>query len=93
MIIRFKAWLKTALRNKKMRYVLVAIAIFIMSVPTYAQTPVPLVINTNDIMTQTNTWIATFSPIQAIGIGMALALAILGFIGAMMISAFSKNRK
>lgn len=67
--------------------------------PTLAQTatPVPptatpavvsLVIDTNEIFTQTNSWIAQFTPIQAIGIGAALALAILAFVGAVIIGAF-----
>lgn len=58
-------------------------------VPTFAQTPVPLNIPTNVIFTETNNWMATFAPIAAIGIGITLALAILGYIGKLIKSAFS----
>ncbi len=79
---------KDNLRSKPFRYFVILAAVLCLSVPTFAVTPVPLVIDTNDIMTQTNSWIGTFSPIIAIGIGMSLALAILSFIGYTMISAF-----
>ena len=55
---------------------------------TFAQTPVPLVIPTNTIFTETNTWIATFAPIAAIGIGITVALAVLGYIGNIIKGAF-----
>ena len=55
---------------------------------TYAQTPVPIVIDTNEIFTQTNIWIDVFIPIMAIGIGIAVALAILTFIGNQILRAF-----
>lgn len=56
--------------------------------PTLAQTPVPLDIPTDVIFSETNNWLATFAPIAAIGIGIAIALAILGYLGKMIISAF-----
>lgn len=56
--------------------------------PTFAQTPVPLVVDTNQIFTSTNTWISTFIPIMAIGIGISVALAILTFIGTQIVKAF-----
>lgn len=54
----------------------------------FAQTPVPLEIPTNVIFTETNNWLQTFAPIAAIGIGITLALAVLGYIGKLIISAF-----
>lgn len=58
---------------------------------TYAQTatPVPLNIPTNQIFTETNSWMATFAPVAAIGIGISIALAVLGYLGKMIKSAFN----
>lgn len=56
--------------------------------PAMAQTPVPLVVPTNEIFTQTNTWMEVFAPVVAIGVGIAIALAILGFIGNEILKAF-----
>jgi len=59
--------------------------------PSFAQTatPVPLNIPTDVIFTQTNSWMATFAPIAAIGIGISIALAVLGYLGKMIKSAFN----
>jgi len=58
---------------------------------SYAQTatPVPLNIPTNQIFTETNSWMATFAPVAAIGIGISIALAVLGYLGKMIKSAFN----
>ena len=58
---------------------------------SFAQTatPVPLNIPTDVIFTQTNSWMATFAPIAAIGIGISIALAVLGYLGKMIKSAFN----
>jgi hypothetical protein len=56
--------------------------------PTWAQTPVPLVIPTNTIFTEANNWITIFAPIAAIGIGITIALAVLGYLGKMIAGAF-----
>ena len=58
------------------------------SVSVYAQTPVPIIVDTNAIFTSTNTWIEVFVPIMAIGIGISVALAILTFIGNQILRAF-----
>jgi len=55
-------------------------------------TPVPLNIPMNTILSETNTWIATFAPIAAIGIGITIALAVLGYIGSIIKSAFGGSR-
>jgi response regulator of citrate/malate metabolism len=55
---------------------------------TLAQTAVPLEIPTDVIFTEANNWISTFAPIAAIGIGITIALAVLGYIGKMIASAF-----
>lgn len=55
---------------------------------TLAQTPVPLEIPTDVIFTEANNWITIFAPIAAIGIGISIALAVLGYLGKMISSAF-----
>jgi hypothetical protein len=56
---------------------------------SHAQTAVPLEIPTDVIFTQTNSWMETFAPIAAIGIGISIALAVLGYLGKMIKSAFN----
>lgn len=71
-----------------MKWVLIMALVLTVTAMSFAQTPVPIVVNTNDIFTQTNSWIAIFSPIVAIGTGIAIALAILTFIGGQILKAF-----
>ena len=63
-------------------------ALLMIAGSAMAQTPVPIVVDTNAIFTQTNNWIEVFAPIVAIGIGIAIALAILTFIGNQILKAF-----
>lgn len=72
--------------------VVVVLALGIGAV-TFAQTPVPIVVDTNAIFTQTNNWIEVFAPIVAIGVGISIALAILTFIGNQILKAFSGSRR
>lgn len=77
---------------------LVVMAVLMVSMATFAQTntPVPptatvtpgLTVPTNEFFTSTNSWIATFAPILAIGVGIAVALGILRFIGKLIVDAF-----
>jgi hypothetical protein len=80
--------IKDNLSNKYMLYFVLVAAVFALSISAFAQTPVPLEIPTNDIFEQTNIWMGVFAPIVAIGIGIAVALAILTFIGKQIINAF-----
>lgn len=80
---------------------LLIVGVFLLSnvAISYAQTstPVPptatpiatLDIPINTIMIGTNSWLATFAPIAAIGIGISIALAVLGYLGKMIKSAFT----
>jgi hypothetical protein len=78
--------IKRALRSKHMILFLVVLALAaIGGAPALAQTPVPLEIPTNEIFSSTNSWMTTFAPIVSIGIGITLALAILGFIGTTIV--------
>jgi len=77
------------LNNNLYQRFMLAVMLFALSMPVFAQdTPVPLDIPINPIFTQTNIWMDVFAPIVAIGIGIAVALAILGFIGKQIITAF-----
>lgn len=60
----------------------------VIIVHAQTETLVPLNIPINPILNQTNTWMNTFAPISAIGIGISLAIAILGYISLMIRSAF-----
>jgi len=52
-------------------------------------TPVLLDIPVNTVLESANGWITTFAPIAAIGIGIAVAMAVLGYLGKMIKGAFS----
>lgn len=73
-----------------MMLALLMVFLVINVVVSFAQeTPVPLDIPINDIMESTNSWLTTFAPIAAIGIGISIALAVLGYLGKMIKSAFT----
>lgn len=77
--------------SNRRRVITIVIAVFVMVMmvaPAFAQTPVPITVDTNEIFTQTNNWIDVFTPIVAIGVGIAIALAILTFIGNQILKAF-----
>lgn len=73
---------------KIVAFTLVAGLLALRALPAAAQTPVPLEIPTNVIFSETNNWLETFAPIAAIGIGISIALAVLGYLGKMIVSAF-----
>jgi cadmium resistance protein CadD (predicted permease) len=76
------------LRLKNLLYFVLIVAVFALSVPVFAQTPVPIEVDTNQIFSSVNSWIVTFVPIVAIGLGISIALAILTFIGKEILHAF-----
>ena len=70
-----------------------ALVMIAMVAPAAAQTAVPTAtpginVPTGTIFSQTNSWISTFAPIAAIGIGITVALAVLGYIGKQITKAF-----
>lgn len=77
-------------------WALLALVLVVGLVPAMAQTatPVPptsvpsLVLPTGVIFSETNNWLETFAPIAAIGIGITIALAVLAYLGKMIVSAF-----
>lgn len=56
-------------------------------------TPVTITFDTNELLTASNSWISTFTPIFAISIGIAVAVAILTFIGMQILKAFRSPGK
>ncbi len=87
MLKKFRASMKIS-RKQAIQFVVLAILLLIAAIPAFAQTPVPIVIDTNEIFTQTNNWIDVFLPIVAIGAGISIALAILTFIVRQIVQAF-----
>lgn len=87
-----KTHIARVMASKTMRYLIIFAAILAISVPAFAQTPVPIVVDTNAIFTQANSWITVFAPILAIGIGISIALAILTFIGQQILKAFKGGK-
>jgi len=83
-----KRHLQTVAAAARNRWLILGVMLAMFVAPSFAQTPVPIVVNTNAIFTQTNSWIVIFAPVVAIGAGIAIALAILGFIAGEIIKAF-----
>lgn len=76
--------------NRSVTVLAVFVAMLALGVVAAAaqSTPVPLEIPTGVIFSETNNWLETFAPIAAIGIGITIALAVLGYLGKMIVSAF-----
>ena len=72
----------------KALYLSVVASIILAANPVFAQTPVAITVDTNEIFTQTNNWIDVFLPIVAIGAGISIAIAILTFIVKQIVAAF-----
>jgi hypothetical protein len=53
-----------------------------------AQTPVPIVIDSNALLTQVNTWTNSLDDVVFLGVAISIAIAILTFIGAQILKAF-----
>lgn len=58
-----------------------------------AQTPVPIVIDSNALLTQVNMWTASLDDVIFIGLAIAVAIALLTFIGSRIIEAFQDAAK
>jgi hypothetical protein len=59
------------------------------SAATFAS--VTLDINVDTIFSSVNTWIPVFLPIAAIGLGISIALAVIGFVGSAILSGFKSR--
>lgn len=77
--------------KNKLAFRLSMILAFVFSAfPAFAQ--VTLDIPTDDIFTSINGWIVTFVPVVAIGIGIAASIAILTYVGNMIVKAFKGGK-
>jgi hypothetical protein len=68
-------------------FVAAMIAVFLVP-QAFTFASVTISIDTDALFTSVNTWIATFIGPLSIGIGIAVALALITFIGAQIIGAF-----
>lgn len=87
------------------RVLVLALLLLLLAIPAAAQTntPIPptatpapptavsLSVDTNVLFNQANSWIASFLPIFAVGIGLSVALAILTYVGARIVGALQMN--
>mgnify|MGYP000883628747 FL=1 len=81
-------------------FIFALLALSALSVAAQTATPVPptatpvtITFDTNELLTASNSWISTFTPIFAISIGIAVAVAILTFIGMQILKAFRSPGK
>jgi hypothetical protein len=56
--------------------------------PTATAAPAVLELPVDVIFSETNNWLGTFAPVAAIGIGITIALAVLGYLGRLIVGAF-----
>ena len=72
------------------RTVIILAVLLTAAAPVFATpTPVPnFQIPTTTIFNEANSWIQVFAPIAAIGIGISIAIAVLGYVGKLIIDAF-----
>jgi hypothetical protein len=69
--------------------VLVLVAMLVvMTAVSFAQTPVAIEIDTDQLFTGTNQWINTFLPVFALTGGIAIALVLLSFVVRKVVDAF-----
>jgi len=71
------------------RFILLMSVVLMLTVSAlgvFAQTPVALAIDTNEIFTQTNFWIDIFIPVLAIGFGIAIAITLITFVGKSIVN-------
>ncbi len=72
------------------RFVLffVLVAVFVVSALPAAAQSTTITVDTDVLFSSVNQWIATFLPVLAIPIGIAIALALLWMIGSQIVNAF-----
>jgi hypothetical protein len=79
------------------RLAVLSLTVFVLlvsAVVSFAQaTPVPITIDTNSLLTQVNTWTASLDDVVFLGVAIAIAIALLTFIGAQILKAFRGGAK
>ncbi|MCL4251821.1 MAG: hypothetical protein KJ065_26950, partial [Anaerolineae bacterium] len=69
-------------------FAFVLVALLLPSSAANAQTPVPITVDTNTLLTQVNTWVTSLDDVVFLGVAISIAIAILVFIGAQILQAF-----
>jgi hypothetical protein len=82
---------------KTRKFWLVALTLLVLLVSAlsvFAQdpTPVPITIDTNSLLTQINTWTGSLDDVVFLGVAIAIAIALLTFIGAQVLKAFKSGQ-
>lgn len=72
----------------KYRFALVVVLALSMTLPTMAQASGTLDIDLTPLFDQINYWVTQLFPILSIGVGIAIAIALIGFVGSSIKKAF-----
>jgi hypothetical protein len=83
--------LKNALGHKRLKYIILAVMVASLASVSFAQTPVQLDVDIDELFTQTNNWMATLWPIFAIGGAIAIASALITMVIGRVVAAFKQN--
>jgi hypothetical protein len=67
------------------------VGVVMPQVVTYASTAIS--IDTDTLFSSVNDWINVFLPIAAIGLGIAIALAVISYVGDAVLHGFSRSRR
>lgn len=79
---------------KRQRHLLlVAVIVLSLALPvvSFAQSET-ITIDTSVLFTSVNDWITTFLPIAAIGLGIAIALSVIAYVGNAILQGFRTRR-
>lgn len=74
--------------SAKVKYLVLVVILVMMTATSFAQTQVPLEFDTNELFTQTNTWINTLWPVFAIGGAISIAGALITLVIGKIVQAF-----
>lgn len=75
--------------KSRLSTMLLTLAMLIVSVaPAFAQTPVPLEIPVDTLISNVNTWVVQLAPVIFFGTAIGIAIALLTFIGNVILKAF-----
>lgn len=74
--------------RKRLVLFAVLVAVFVVTALPAAAQSTTITVDTDVLFSSVNQWIATFLPVLAIPIGIAIALALLWMIGSQIVNAF-----
>lgn len=75
-------------KARLMHVLLLVLALVVNVAPAFAQTPVPLEIPVDTLITNVNTWVVQLAPVVFFGTAIGIAIALLTFIGNVILKAF-----